>query len=438
MCWLRKTLFLPFLLTILALPLPSAAGMGQETSGLRSGQGEPLRVFLDCEPFICDFDHFRREVAFVSYVRDRMDAQLHVLVTSQRTGAGGEEFTFLFLGLRDREGAQDTLRYASAPDETEDETRSALIHTFKLGLVRYVAPTPLSRQLAISFRGPTTDERREQIFDPWNLWVFRIRVSGELEGASREGSRSVDGSLSTSRTTEDLKVDFSARGDWSEDRFEFSDGEESTFSRRNFDIEGTVVWSLGDHWSAGASASASGSTRQNQDLAVKGGPAIEYNIYPYAESTRRQITFLYKVEGASFNYEETTLFDKTSESRLLQTFEIGSAFEQPWGELDINLEASNFLDRFKQHRIELFSGLEVRLVRGLSLDVSASAARIKDQIYEPREDIPDEDVLLRRRELGTDYRFSVDIGFNYTFGSVFNNVVNPRMSSGGRRGRGWH
>lgn len=437
MTGLRRAVLLPCLLV--GAPFGYAGTVaGQEPSPPSTAQGEPLRVFLDCEPFICDFDHFRREVAFVSYVRDRMDAELHVLVTSQETGAGGEEYTFLFIGLLDREGAEDTLRYFSAPDETEDETRSGLIQTFQLGLVRFVAPTPLGRQIRISYRGPSPEESMEQIEDPWNLWVFRIRVSGEVEGARRESSRSFDGSVSAGRVTEDLKVDLSARGDWSEDRFEFSDGEESTFSRRNFDIQGTVVWSLGPHWSAGVSGSASGSTRQNQDLAVRGGPAVEYNIYPYAESTRRQITFLYKVEAARFDYEEATLFDRTSESRFVHSFEIGSAFEQPWGELDISLDASNYLDDFSQHRMELFSRFEIRLFRGLSLDVSGSAARVKDQIYEPREDIPDEDVLLRRRELGTDYRFSVDIGFNYTFGSVFNNIVNPRMSTGDHRGRDWH
>jgi hypothetical protein len=62
---------------------------------------------------------------------------------------------------------------------------------------------------------------------------------------------------------------------------------------------------------------------------------------------------------------------------------------------------------------------------------------VKEQIYEPKEDIPDEDILLRRRELGTDYEVSFEIGFSYTFGSVFNNVVNPRMATGGGRGR-WH
>ena len=70
------------------------------------------------------------------------------------------------------------------------------------------------------------------------------------------------------------------------------------------------------------------------------------------------------------------------------------------------------------------------------MDIMGRAARVKDQIYEPLEDIPLEDILLRRRELGTDYQYSIEIGFNFTFGSVYNNVVNPRMSTGGRRGGG--
>lgn len=427
-----------FLLAVLfpAVFPPSASAQGGR-SGAPQGQ-EPLRVFLDCERFICDSDHFRREVEFVSYVRDRMDAQLHVLVTSQATGAGGEEYSFFFIGLRDWEGAHDTLRYVSRPDDTDDETRSGLVQTFKLGLIRYVAPTPVGRRLGITYRGPVGEVSGEPLEDPWDLWVFEIRVSGEFEAQSREDQRSFDGSISASRTTEDLKLDFRAAGDWSEDRFELSDGEESRYSSRNFDVEGTVVWSLSPHWSAGATGSATGTTRQNQDLALRIGPAVEYNIFPYAESTQRQITFMYKVEVASFNYEEITLFDKTKETRFTEGLQIAAAFEQPWGELDVSLEGSNYLDNFKQHRIELVSRMEIRLFRGLSLDLEGSVARVKDQIYEPKEDIPVEDILLRRRELGTDYQLSMDIGFSYTFGSVFNNVVNPRMSTGGRGDRRRH
>ena len=58
---------------------------------------------------------------------------------------------------------------------------------------------------------------------------------------------------------------------------------------------------------------------------------------------------------------------------------------------------------------------------------------MKDQLYVPREDTADEEVLLQRRQLGTDFEFEFEVGFSFTFGSVTNNVVNPKM--GGRRGR---
>ncbi len=425
---------------VLALAICTAVSptqtLGQERDLGGTGREGPLRVFLDC--WRCDMDHFRREVAFISYVRDRMDAQLHVLVTSQETGAGGSEYTFNFIGLREFLERDDTLYFASRPDDTDDETRDDLIRTFKLGLVPFIASTEIGRRLDVTYRGPRGEEAVLQVDDPWDLWVFNLRAGGELEGESSETSGSFDGSFSASRTTEELKMDFRASGDWSSRTIDFGEGEESTYTSREYELEGLSVWSLSPHWSAGVSASASGSTRQNQDLAMRGGPAVEYNYFPYAESTRRQITFLYKVELASFDYEEITLFEKTSETRPTHSLEIGAAFNQPWGELDVSLEGSNYLDDFEQHRLESFARFEIRLFRGLSLDIMGSAARVKDQIYEPLEDIPVEDILLRRRELGTDYEYSIEVGFNFTFGSVFNNVVNPRMSSGGRRRGGRH
>jgi hypothetical protein len=433
---MNKATPLFFLAALFLSALPLLASAQQDLSGSPQSH-EPLRVFLDCEEYICDSDHFRREVDFVSYVRDRMDAQLHVLVTSQATGSGGEEYSFFFIGLRNWEGAQDTLRYASRPDETDDETRSALVQTFKLGLVRYVAPTPVGRQLGITYGGRGDEVVEGPLDDPWDLWVFRIGVSGEIEGESQEDDKSFDGSISASRTTEDLKLDFSADGEWNERSVQLSDGE-NRYTTRDYGVEGTAVWSLTSHWSAGASAAFSGSTRQNLDRALRAGPALEYNIYPYAESTQRQITFLYKVEAVSYNYEEETLFEKTSETRGTHSLEIAAAFEQPWGELDVSLEGSNFLDDFSQHRVEFFSRVEVRLFRGFSLDIDGSVSRVKDQIFLSGEGVSDEDRLLERRELGTDYEYSVEVGFSYTFGSVFNNVVNPRMSTGGRGRRGGH
>lgn len=184
----------------------------------------------------------------------------------------------------------------------------------------------------------------------------------------------------------------------------------------------------------GGSAASGASTNVNQNSFLRGGPAAEYSLFPYAESTRRQITALYEVGLAHYRYEERTLYGLLRETRPVQSLQVSADFQQPWGELFLSLEGANFLDDVEQHRVDLSANVEIRLFRGVNLDVRGSVARIKDQIYVSGEDIPDEEILLERRELGTDFEYEVDIGLSFTFGSVFNNVVNPRMF--GRRGGG--
>lgn len=417
-----------------AVSLTPSSGSAQEPVSEPGPEDSLLRVFLDCEPRICDFDHFRREVSFVNYVRDRADAELHVLVTWQETAAGGEAFELYFMGLDERTGQSDTLRFVSQESDSEEEVRAGLTQAFKLGLVRYAAPTSAGPLLDIRYTAPA--EARQQATaasDPWNLWVFSVRAGAELEGESRQSSQAFDGSFSASRTTEGLKIDLSSYAEFEEEEFELNSGEVLVSTSRDLNHEGLIVWSLGPHWSAGVRASALTSTRVNQDLTIRAAPALQYSLYPYAESTRRQITFLYSLGLASFDYEEVTLFDKAKEIHAEHRMEVSAEFQQPWGEINGALEASMFLHDPSLHRIDLFARGEYRIVRGLNLDLTGSVARVKDQIYVSRENIPDEDILLERRQLGTDFVYELEVGFSFTFGSVFNNVVNPRMGS--NRGR---
>lgn len=406
---------------------PTAPALGQTAPS-------PLRVFLDCDR--CDFDHLRTEVPVVDYVRDRQDADLHVLVTRQSTGSGGTEYSFHFIGLRALEGQADTLRYVSRQDDTEDETRDGYTRAFRLGLVRYLALTDRAEAVDVVFRAPPTGQRSAgpPADDPWNLWVFRAQVGGEVEGESRQSATELNGSFSASRTTEAFKADLSVRGNYERDKFELSSGETLISSARDVSVQATAVWSLGPHWSWGFSGSGASVTSLNQSLALRAAPALEYSFYPYSEATRRQFTATYRVGLASFRYEEITLFEKTRETRPEQSLELAADFTQPWGELYVSLTGSHYLDDPSQHRVELFTNFEIRLLRGLNLDIRGGVSRIKDQIYVALEETSDEDILLRRRELGTDFEYSIDIGLSFTFGSVFNNVVNPRIFSGGREG----
>ncbi len=41
--------------------VPGTAALGQDANPAQSGEAT-LEVFLDCQTFFCDFDHFRREI----------------------------------------------------------------------------------------------------------------------------------------------------------------------------------------------------------------------------------------------------------------------------------------------------------------------------------------------------------------------------------------
>ena len=82
----------------------------------------------------------------------------------------------------------------------------------------------------------------------------------------------------------------------------------------------------------------------------------------------------------------------------------------------------------------LYAGTSVRLLKGLSINFSGSFSSIHDQIALPKRGATQEEVLLQQRNLATSYSYFGYVSLNYTFGSIFNNVVNPRFggSSGGQ------
>ena len=71
-----------------------------------------LKVFLDCDQ--CDSDYLKRTVTFVDYVRDRDVANVHVLVTTQGTGGGGDAWTVKFIGVGSFQGQDRTLTFTTS------------------------------------------------------------------------------------------------------------------------------------------------------------------------------------------------------------------------------------------------------------------------------------------------------------------------------------
>ncbi len=405
--------------------LPPLEAHGQETAS--DTISEALRVFLDCNARNCDFDHFRREITWVNWVRDRHDSQVHLLVTDQRTGGGGRHYTLDYLGQGVFAGFEKSLSYTSDPTDTDAEVRERLTQTMALGLVQFVETTALAPRLRVVFEAPAVPVVQRQERDPWNLWAFRLSFNGWLDGEKLENSYGVRGSASADRVSEELKINFELYGRYSHDEFDFEEEGIEIYEDWDYSAGLVTVWSLTDHWSAGGSANADVSTRVNRDLAVFIGPAIEYNIFPYRESTRRQVTFRYMLEAASFWYMEETVEGKMKEFLPRHSLVVGAAVQQPWGEIHGTLRATHYLHDVKTHRLTAFVNFEYRLFRGLNFDIDAEISRIKDQFYLSAEGIDPDDILLRRRQRETDFRYELRLGLSYRFGSKFANIVNPRM-----------
>jgi hypothetical protein len=414
-----------------------AAIVQNPTDTTKAAQDSAVRVFLDCPNSFCDFDYYRTEITFVNWVRDRQFAQVHVLVTSQETG-GGREYTLGFIGLERFAGTEDTLHYVSHTGDTQDDVRKGLGQVLRVGLVRFAARTPVAPRLEISYSAPAG--AAAQVRDPWNYWVFNARVNSNFYGEHSYKNNYISGGLSASRITEAWKIDLSTNASYQQNDFLVpvydSTGTliREDLSRnitRSYGGDLLVARSMGRHWSAGLRASAFSSTYSNQDLTLKAGPAVEFDVFPYSQSTRKLLTLHYALSVASFNYRDTTIFNRIAETLATQSVTVSLDIKQPWGSAGLSVEGSHYLSDFKKNHLQIFGNGNFRLYKGLSLDFFSFVSLIHDQLSIQKGGATAQEVLLRRRQLETSYSYQGFVGLRYTFGSKFANVVNPRFGSGG-------
>ncbi len=429
--------------TILAsVPLVPVPAEAQEAP-----DAEPrIRIFFDCHARGCDFDYFRREIDFVDWVRSREDSHVHLLITSEATGSGGQALEIAFLGRAEFLGVGDTLTHGYGPTDTEDERRSGLAAVVRAGLVPYLARSGQLDRVEIRSRvlgpagagegrGPRPGQQTAAADDPWNFWIFNVGLNAFLSGQSTTSSSNTSWSASAARTTDLWKAAFRVLGSYSARTFELSGGKE-TFITRGYSASGSIVRSLTDHWSTGAQATVLHDTQLNQDLTLRLAPAIEYNIYPYTESSRRQLILQYSLGANTFDYTEETLFGKTSEALFDHTLAAAVEQTEPWGSVNAQVTGSQFLNRSSRYSVTVSGGAQLRLTRGLSLRMSGTYSWIRDQLHLSGAALEDDQILLRLRDLETSFRYFTSIGFTYQFGSIFNNVVNPRLRFRGRSGGG--
>lgn len=416
---MKSLLILVFLLSINLTSFSQVAQTKSDT--LRK---DALNVFMEASDFI------RKEIPYVNYVRDIKDAGVYIISTRQGTGSGGREYSYFFVGQNQYKGMSDTLTYVTAPDETEDGIREKGVNTLKQGLMRYVAKTPLSKYMNITFTEPLSETVTS---DKWNSWVFRTNFNGYIDAQKSYKSTYLNGNFSANRVTKDWKINTNIRYNYSEDNYDI-DGTPYISDNNSKSLNALIVRSLSNHWSYGGSVYIGSSSYSNLKLSSSLMPGIEYDIFPYSESTRRQFRLLYRVGFNNVNYTDTTVYDKTKEFLWLHSFTAAYQVVQKWGSIDVSIGYSNYFQDWSQNNLSVNGFLDLRIAKGLSVNFGGGASLIHDQLGLVKGGATKEEVLLRRKELATQFQYFTMFGFTYTFGSIYNNVVNPRFGNSGGGG----
>lgn len=389
-----------------------------------NAQQKQISLFTDCD---CDRNYIRQEISFVNHVRDQALANVQLFVYDIRLGNGGESYTLHFVGKNEFEDIEKKLKYDTNPNMTNDEVRKGLTKKLAAGLLHYLIETDQLENIQYTVSEPTNEATAPiHQSDPWNSWIFEIRGEGDLD---REASRSgldLEFGFEGDRVTDIWRIRINAEFNYSESQFKRNDEEFLSKRLRHYG-QGSIVRSLDSHWSAGIFGGIQHNTYNNLNYAFFLHPAVEYNIYPYREVLRREIVFAYKIGFFQNDYIKPTIFDQRRETIMNHTLDIQTRFRQPWGDVYTNLEFSTFLHDFSKNRLEFFSRISVRILKGLAVSFYANLNLIRDQINLPAGEASIEDILLRQRQIATNFELNTGIGLSYTFGSAFNNIINTRL-----------
>jgi hypothetical protein len=383
-----------------------------------------LKIFLNCN--YCDITYIKQNLDYVEFVRDQKDADAHLLFRTQVNGGGGTIYEIEFIGQNNYNEVQDKLTFSTNSDSTESEIREMILKYAKLGLVRYWLKNGAHDKISIETKKKEEVDVKEQK-DIWNKWVFDLGLQGYFYGQESNKSRNLSFSVTAKQVTDENK--FYLRGSFNDSKSVYTyDGTDIISSQKSSNLTLYDVISINDHWSAGAFTEVGKSTYRNKAFYGSLKPAIEYNFFSYKESSKKQLTLAYKVGGIYTNYNERTIFNKEKEFLWEHNLSLGGSVTQKWGSITSQASYESFLKDPSLNAFSFYLGTNFRIVKGLSFNISGNYEITNNQINLAAGDLSLEELLLSQKQVKSGYNYFFSAGLNYSFGSMFNTIVNPRFN----------
>lgn len=382
-----------------------------------------LKIYLDCA--FCDHAYTKQNIANVVFVRDRMQADVHLLFTSQQSGSGGRAEKIQFLGLGVYKHISDILSYSTTVNMSTDEVREMRVRYMELGLMRYRIEAGQEDQITFVILPQDSTQAVEEE-DPWNSWVYSMYAGARFNGQETSHFRNVNGGGAAKRITEKNKFIFNVGYSQNHSRYIY-ENDETIGKRRSAWANAQDVISINDHWSYGFFANAGNSIFSNYRLYAIGKAGIEYDLFEYAESYNKQAIVAYNLGARYNNYYDTTVFNRLEEGLTFHELTVGGTVKENWGNFSSTLTYQNFLNDFSLNSISLWMNVKIRLFKGFSWRINGRFNILNNQVNIAGQGASKEDLLLQQQQLGSGYTYYMNTGINYSFGSMYNSVVNPRF-----------
>lgn len=398
-----------------------------QQSTAQENTNEELKIYLDCN--VCDNIFIKQNLGNVQFVRDQGQGDVHLFFLTQNNGSGGRLYEIDFIGKNTFEAINYKVSFSTDTNMTSDDVRKRILEYIKLGLVRYWIEKGTLEGVSVTAPTPEVEEElnKTEVKDPWNYWVFRVGANGWFNGQESNKSSNVNFNVSARRVTEKNKFSFRIGFNENKNTFTF-DGEDivSINSGKNLNVSDVI--SISNHWSVGAFGNLGTSTFGNYDFYWSFQPAIEFNFFKYEESAKKQLILSYR-NGLRYNdYIERSVYAKDDELLWQHSILLGGSIRQEWGNINGEASFDQFLHDTTLNALNFYLGANVRLFKGFNFNVGGNYSITRNQINLPAGNVSLEELLLQQQQLESGYNYWFNVGLSYSFGSIYNTIVNPRFN----------
>ncbi len=386
---------------------------------------EKITVFLDCA--FCNESQVKKELNYLNFAVDPLRSNVHVFLTKQPLPSGANKYHIEVIGQEAWAGEKISFDFVSDAQATNLQQDELIIKKIAIGLAPFIAKTTLANDIELKINkvqeSKTTPTPAPTFL---NNFIYDLGFNMSFSGDANQKNLKLGGTVELNNVSPEWRTRINSAINYQEKNINTSD-KKIVAIQRNQNTSLGVVKSIDDHFSAGLFNSYYANTFTNIDFSFWLAPAVEYNVFSYDDVPIREFTIAYRLGYMKRSYVEETIYGVLNEQLYRQMLDIDFRVRRPWGNIFAGISGSNFMDDWSKNRFVFNGSLAVRVFKGLQVRLGGNYQLINDQISLPKGQASLEDLLLAQRQAATNFQASMNVGMNYTFGALYNNVVNTRL-----------